>query len=54
MFYLMQLKTPISLKDCADLLQSEFAGDATGFGMDFGGAGSALPRVITFGLNVNF
>ena len=32
----------------------EFAGDATGFGMDFGGAGSALPRVITFGLNVNF
>lgn len=32
----------------------EFAGDATGFGMDFGGAGSALPRVFTVGLNVNF
>jgi TonB-linked SusC/RagA family outer membrane protein len=32
----------------------EFAGDATSFGMDFGGAGSALPRVITFGLNANF
>lgn len=32
----------------------EFAGDALGFGMDFGGAGSALPRVITFGLNANF
>lgn len=36
----------------------EFAGDpntpATSFGMDFGGAANALPRVITFGLNVNF
>ena len=32
----------------------EFAGNATDFGMDFGGAGSALPRVITVGLNVNF
>jgi hypothetical protein len=32
----------------------EFAGDALGYGMDFGGAGSALPRVMTFGLNVNF
>jgi TonB-linked SusC/RagA family outer membrane protein len=32
----------------------EFAGDAFSFGMDFGGAGSALPRVITFGLNANF
>jgi TonB-linked SusC/RagA family outer membrane protein len=32
----------------------EFGGDALGFGMDFGGAGSALPRVITFGLNANF
>ncbi|MBL7702511.1 MAG: TonB-dependent receptor [Ferruginibacter sp.] len=32
----------------------EFAGDALGFGMDFGGAGSALPRVMTVGLNVNF
>jgi hypothetical protein len=32
----------------------EFAGDALGFGMDFGGAGSALPRIITFGLNANF
>lgn len=32
----------------------EFAGDATGFGMDFGGSGSALPRITTFGLNVNF
>ncbi len=32
----------------------EFAGDALGYGMDFGGAGSALPRVITFGLNANF
>ena len=32
----------------------EFGGDATGFGMDFGGSGSALPRITTFGLNVNF
>lgn len=32
----------------------EFAGDALGFGMDFGGAGSALPRIMTLGLNVNF
>jgi len=32
----------------------EFAGDAFGFGMDFGGAGSALPRIVTFGLNANF
>jgi TonB-linked SusC/RagA family outer membrane protein len=32
----------------------EFAGDALNFGMDFGGAGSALPRIINFGLNVNF
>jgi TonB-linked SusC/RagA family outer membrane protein len=32
----------------------EFAGDALGYGMDFGGAGSALPRVMTFGLNANF
>jgi len=32
----------------------EFAGDALGFGLDFGSAGSALPRVITFGLNANF
>ena len=32
----------------------EFAGGATSFGIDFGGAGSALPRIITFGLNANF
>lgn len=32
----------------------EFAGDALGAGMDFGGAGSALPRIMTVGLNVNF
>jgi len=32
----------------------EYAGDALGYGMDFGGAGSALPRVMTLGLNVNF
>jgi hypothetical protein len=32
----------------------EYAGDALGFGMDFGGAGSALPRVMTFGINANF
>lgn len=32
----------------------EFAGDATSFGIDYGSAGSALPRIITFGLNVNF
>jgi len=30
----------------------EFGGDATGFGFDF--AGGAIPRVITFGLNVTF
>jgi TonB-linked SusC/RagA family outer membrane protein len=30
----------------------EFAGDATAFGFDF--AGGALPRIITFGLNVTF
>ena len=32
----------------------EFAGDANSSGLDFGGAGSALPRVMTIGLNVNF
>ncbi len=32
----------------------EFAGDALSSGMDFGGAGSALPRVMTVALNVNF
>ena len=32
----------------------ELAGDATSFGIDYGNAGSALPRVITAGLNVNF
>jgi hypothetical protein len=32
----------------------EFAGSATGWGLDFGGAGSALPRITTFGVNVNF
>lgn len=32
----------------------EFAGDATFFGIDFGGAGSALPRIVTFGINANF
>lgn len=32
----------------------EFAGNALSYGMDFGGAGSALPRITTLGLNVNF
>lgn len=32
----------------------ELAGDATSFGIDYGNAGSALPRVMTVGLNVNF
>ncbi len=32
----------------------EFSGSATYFGIDNGGAGSALPRVTTVGLNVNF
>lgn len=32
----------------------EFSGGAQGWGLDFGGAGSALPRITTFGLNVNF
>lgn len=32
----------------------EFSGSATFFGIDNGGAGSALPRITTFGLNVNF
>lgn len=32
----------------------EYGGSATDFGMDFGGSGSALPRVTTFGLNLNF
>ncbi len=32
----------------------EFSGNATYFGIDYGGAGSALPRITTFGLNVNF
>lgn len=32
----------------------EYAGDALSFGMDFGGAGSALPRIMTFSLNANF
>jgi TonB-linked SusC/RagA family outer membrane protein len=31
---------------------AEYGGDATGFGFDF--AGGAIPRVITFGLNVTF
>ena len=32
----------------------EFAGGVTDFGMDYGRSGSALPRISTFGLNVNF
>jgi TonB-linked SusC/RagA family outer membrane protein len=32
----------------------EFAGDAFGFGIDYGNAASALPRIITFNLNANF
>lgn len=32
----------------------EFAGDALSSGMDFGSASSAIPRVMTVGLNVNF
>jgi TonB-linked SusC/RagA family outer membrane protein len=32
----------------------EYAGDALSFGMDFGGAASALPRIMTFTLNANF
>lgn len=32
----------------------EFAGDALSFGIDYGNASSAIPRVITFGLNANF
>lgn len=32
----------------------EFAGGALSYGLDFGGAGSALPRIFTFGLNANF
>lgn len=32
----------------------EFAGDATSFGIDWGNASSALPRIITFGFNANF
>jgi TonB-linked SusC/RagA family outer membrane protein len=32
----------------------EFAGNATFFGIDYGNASSALPRIITGGLNVNF
>lgn len=32
----------------------EFTGEATSFGLDNGGAGSALPRITTFGLNINF
>lgn len=32
----------------------EFSGDATSFGIDWGNAGSAIPRIITFGLNANF
>ncbi len=32
----------------------EFAGGAADFGIDWGHAASALPRIITFGLNANF
>lgn len=32
----------------------ELAGDALSFGIDYGNAGSALPRVFTFALNANF
>ncbi|WP_332733466.1 TonB-dependent receptor [Flavihumibacter sp.] len=32
----------------------EFSGDATFWGVDFGGAGSALPRIVSVGLNANF
>jgi TonB-linked SusC/RagA family outer membrane protein len=32
----------------------EFAGGAADFGIDWGNAASALPRIITFGLNANF
>lgn len=32
----------------------EFAGEAVSFGIDYGGAGSALPRISTLSLNLNF
>ena len=32
----------------------EFGGSATYFGIDWGNSGSALPRITSFGLNVNF
>jgi TonB-linked SusC/RagA family outer membrane protein len=32
----------------------EFGGDATSFGVDFGNSSSALPRIISAGLNVTF
>ncbi|HCZ37314.1 MAG TPA: SusC/RagA family protein, partial [Cytophagales bacterium] len=32
----------------------EYAGDATSFGIDYGSASSALPRITSLGLNVTF
>lgn len=32
----------------------EFSGDALTYGIDYGSASSALPRIFTFGLNANF
>jgi hypothetical protein len=32
----------------------EYAGDATSFGIDYGSAQSALPRITSVGLNVTF
>lgn len=32
----------------------EFSGDATFWGVDYGGAGSALPRIISVGINAGF
>jgi len=32
----------------------EFSGDATFWGVDYGGAGSALPRIFSVGINAGF
>jgi len=32
----------------------ELSGDATSFGIDWGNAGSAIPRIVSFGFNANF
>lgn len=49
----ISVQNPITFKSNLGY-SPEFAGNATFFGIDYGNASSALPRITTVGLNINF